>query len=387
MSDNEFDNLMDSSILDQNPTNSLGPTNDSNLDQNQINSLNVNQSSVDVSQSSVNVNDSITTTTATTTRNSIMSLPENKYDFFTLRVPEIKQFGNDQILAIWLWTDVTYSNDRAHFKELDPKVQNMIKMAIGFFFASDGIVFENIDENFASKIQAREVKRTYTFISAIELIHAESYGLQLDSIIEDPQEKIELMKSIDTIPSIKRMADWAIGYMNSEECSLLEKLIAFLCVEGIFFSSPFAFIFWLRQYIPKKMLGIVAANDLISRDENLHCEFAACLINTLIREGYSTANTTSIFKSAVEVACAFAFDTLEEGFLDMNYDLMSRHIKSVANRWSSSINNGILYEDCLETPFGFMENCSLPIKKNFFEKDGTEYQHAPPMLIKYEETY
>lgn len=313
---------------------------------------------------------------------SILTTPENPFDFFNVRFPSVEEFGENQLKAFWMPSDISYAEDGKTFETLDEKTKKMVEMTIGFFFSSDGIVFNNLGSNFKEEIKSPEVQYTYTAIETIELIHAKSYGRQLDAIISDPNKKTNLMMAISNIPAIKRMAEWAMEYTDRNKYSLLERLMAFLCVEGIFFSSPFAFIFWIRKYHPQKIQGIVAANDLISRDENLHCEFAVHLINILQeREGMHTNRGCEIFQSAVNVALQFVKDTLTSDFLDMNVDLMSRHVKSVANRWATMINLQVLYPDCKKSPFKFIENISLEVKKNFFEKNATEYQKAPPMKI------
>lgn len=312
---------------------------------------------------------------------SILTSPENPYDFFNVRFSSVEDFGDKQLKAFWMPSDVSYAEDGKTFETLDEKTKKMVEMTIGFFFSSDGIVFSNLGSNFKEEIKTPEVQYTYTAIETIELIHAKSYGRQLDAIVRDPSKKQKLMMAIVNIPSIKMMADWAMEYTERTKYSLLERLMAFLCVEGIFFSSPFAFIFWIRKYHPRKIEGIVAANDLISRDENLHCEFAVHIINLLQREGMHTDKGCEIFQSAVEVALQFVRETLTSDFLDMNKDLMSRHVKSVANRWATLIQLPLLYPDCKHSPFKFIENISLEVKKNFFEKNATEYQKSPPMKI------
>lgn len=312
---------------------------------------------------------------------SILSTPENEFDFFNVKYPDIEDFGNRQLKAFWLPTDVSYENDGRDFETLDKNTQLFIERTIAFFFSSDGIVFKNLGDNFKDEFKLPEILYTYSAFETLELIHAKSYGLQLDAIIKDSKKKKELMMSIVNIPSIKNLADWAREYMNRDKYTLIERLVAFLCVEGIFFSSPFASIFWLRKYHPNKVIGMVAANDLISRDENLHCEFAIHLINILRKEGYDTSRFQTIIMSAVDCAISFVKDSLPNGLLDMNTELMSRHVKSVANRWSEMIQSGVLYPDCRKTPFKFMENISFEIKKNFFEHTATEYQKAPEMVI------
>jgi ribonucleoside-diphosphate reductase beta chain len=308
-------------------------------------------------------------------------ISESKFDFFNIRFPEIQDFGDRQLKAFWMPSDVSYADDGKTFEILDEKTKHALKMVIGFFFSADGLVFSNMDNNFKDELKTQEVQYTYTAICMIELIHAQSYGRQLDALISDPTEKRRLMMAVAEVPAIKQMTDWAIKYTNRENYSLLERLIAFLCVEGVYFSSPFAFIFWLRQYHPEAVQGVVAANDLISRDENLHCEFAVHLINRLQQEGMSTDRGEEIFRSAVDVALEFVKDTLPNDMLDMNIEVMSRHVKSVANRWGTLIGLPLLYIDCKQTPFGFVQNISLEVKKNFFEKVGTEYQKAPIMDI------
>ena len=311
---------------------------------------------------------------------SILTVPEDQeFDYFNSRFPDIEKFGDLQSKAFWLPTDVSHAEDQKTFESLDENTKKMIEMTIGFFFSSDGIVFDNIGSNFQDEIKTPEVQYAYTAIAHIEMIHAKSYGRQLDAIISDPEKKKLLMRAIVNIPSIKKMADWARRYTNRENYTLLERLMAFLCIEGIFFSSPFAFIFWVRKYHPSKIEGIVSANDLISRDENLHCEFAVKLITTLYKEGFKTDKGVEIFKSAVDVVLNFVRDTIQEDFLNMNADIMSSHVKFVANRWASMIELPIIYPDCTKTPFPFMEMLSLEVKKNFFEKTATEYQKAPPM--------
>ncbi len=310
---------------------------------------------------------------------SILSKSENPYDFFSVRFPSIERYGEAQRRSVWLETDIDYKDDRKDFRELDPKVQHMIKQTVAFFFSSDGIVFANIGSNFEEEIQTAEAQAAYTAIKFIEVIHSKSYGLQLDAIVESPEEKREVMMSIYTNPAIKALADWALEYTNRAKYSLLERLTAFLCVEGIFFSAPFAFIFWLRRYRPGKLKGVVNGNNIISRDENLHSEFAVLLILLLFKEGFTSDRLEEIFRSAVEVVLAFVRATLPLDFTDMNAELMCTHVKFVANRWAKMIGLGLLFPDAVKTPFDFMESLSLDVKVNFFEDKANEYQKAPPM--------
>jgi ribonucleoside-diphosphate reductase beta chain len=310
---------------------------------------------------------------------SILSKGENPYDFFTVRFPAIEKYGEMQRRAVWLETDIDYTDDRRDFLELDSKIQHMVKQTVAFFFSSDGIVFANIGSNFKEEIRTAEAQAAYTAIEFIEVIHSKSYGLQLDSIVENPEEKHEVMMSIYTNPAIKALADWALKYTNRDEFTLLERLTAFLCVEGIFFSAPFAFIFWLRKHRPGKLRGVVNGNNLISRDENLHSEFAVLLIVLLLAEGYTSDRLEEIFRSAVQVSLAFVRATLPHDFTEMNAELMCTHVKFVANRWAKMIGLNLLFPEIVKTPFDFMESLSLDVKVNFFENKANEYQQSPPM--------
>lgn len=314
-------------------------------------------------------------------KDSILSIPDNEFDFFNVKFPAIEEFGNRQLRAFWMPTDISYKDDAKDFNSLDKNTQRALEMTIGFFFSSDGIVFKNLGENFMDEFKLPEIRYVYTAFETLEQIHAKSYGLQLQSIIQDPKKQQKLMYAIRTIPSIQQMADWAVSYMNRNTSTLLERMVAFLAVEGIFFSSPFAFIFWLRKYHPKKLTGIVGANDLISRDENLHCEFAIYLINILLQEGHKSEKLRDILMSAVLVASEFVKDCFPEKLLAMNADLMITHVKSVANRLAQQIGLTPLYSEVRETPFKFLELISLEIKKNFFERQVVEYQKAPQMNI------
>ena len=313
---------------------------------------------------------------------SVLDEPANKYDFFNIAHPELEAFGIQQLKAFWWFTDVSLDDDGRDYDELPLKVQRMLDMTVGFFFAADGIVFDNIGSNFEVEFKDPGVRSTYTAIKTMEYIHSKSYGLQLDAIIRDPVRKVALMNSIHTVPAVKAMADWAIKYTDRTKYSLIDRLIAFLCIEGIFFSAPFAFIFWVRKYYRGKLRGIVGFNDLISKDENLHCEFAIALIKTLMKEGHKSEHGYAIIASAIDVESRFVDDTLSEDLADMTSELMITHIKFVASFWAKQI-GFIFYPEITKTPFEFMDNLSLEMKTNFFEDTNTIYQHAPPMNINF----
>ncbi len=316
----------------------------------------------------------------------LLAEPKNKFDLFTIKYPKIEEFGNKQLSMMWLPGEISYDKDRQHFEELkDERIRHILKRIIGFFFTSDGIVFANLDENFTEEFKAPEMKYLFAAISAIESIHAKSYGFQLDSLITNVEEKQEIMDAIVNIPSIRKMAEFAIKYMDQSH-PLVNRMVAFLCIEGIFFSSPFAFIFWIRKYMPKKFPGIVAANDFISRDENLHCEANAYVINLFAEEGQlDFKNAEKVFREATQIAIEFAEDTFPNDLLGMTAAMMITHIKFVANRWAQIIGLKRLYDEAQKTPFTFMDNIALTKKDNMFESQTlTDYQGAPNMEVHFD---
>ncbi len=316
---------------------------------------------------------------------NLLRVPENKYDLFNTQYPDIMEFGMKQLRAVWLPNEISYDEDRTHFQELkDDRIKHILKRIIGFFFTSDGIVFANLDENFKEEFKSPDVKFTLGAFEVIERIHAISYGFQLDSIIIDEEEKKSLMNAIVEVESIKKMAEFAFKYMK-QETPLYLRIVAFLCIEGIFFSSPFAFIFWIRKYLPKKFPGIVSANDFISKDENLHSEYSAYVINLFRNEGiFEQKEATAIFREATAVALDFVDDTFPDDLLGMTRGMMRTHVKYIANRWAQMIGLPVLHDDARKTPFTFMDNIALGKKDNFFEvKDLTEYQGAPNVNVSF----
>jgi len=239
---------------------------------------------------------------------------------------------------------------------------------LAFFAASDGIVNENLAENFVKEVQYAEAKSFYGFQIAMENVHSETYSLLIDTYIKDEKEKDHLFNAIDTVPSVKKKADWALKWIESE--SFAERLIAFAAVEGIFFSGSFCSIFWLKKR--GLMPGLAFSNELISRDEGLHCEFACLLHNKHIVNKVSQERITQIITEAVEIEKEFVTDSLPVSLIGMNAKLMQQYIEFVADYWLSELGCQKVYNT--ENPFDFMDMLSLQNKSNFFEKRVSEYQ-------------
>lgn len=248
--------------------------------------------------------------------------------------------------------------------------RHFIKHVLAFFAASDGIVNENLAENFLSEVQYTEAKFFYGFQVAIENIHSETYSLLIDTYIKDKKEKDYLFNAIDTLDCVRKKADWALRWI--EKGSFAERLVAFAAVEGIFFSGSFCSIFWLKKR--GLMPGLSFSNELISRDEGLHCDFACLLYNNHVINKLSKEEVSKIILDAVEIEKEFILDALPVKLIGMNSDLMSQYIEFVADRLLVELGNEKVFN--VPNPFDFMEMISIQGKTNFFEKRVGEYQKA-----------
>jgi ribonucleoside-diphosphate reductase beta chain len=241
---------------------------------------------------------------------------------------------------------------------------------LAFFAASDGIVNENLAMNFVNEVQYTEAKFFYSFQMMMENIHSETYSLLIDSYIKDKEEQDKLFNAIETIPAIKKKAQWAIKWIESE--SFAERLIAFAAVEGIFFSGSFCSIFWLKKR--GLMPGLTFSNELISRDEGMHCDFACHLYNNHIKNKLSEKKIKDIICGALEIEKEFILEALPVRLIGMNSDLMSQYLEFVTDRLLVALGCSKVYNS--ENPFDFMQNIALQGKTNFFEKRVAEYQKA-----------
>jgi ribonucleoside-diphosphate reductase beta chain len=299
-------------------------------------------------------------------------LRENKDRFviFPIQHRDIWEFYKKAQASFWTAEEIDLSSDIRDWESLNDNERHFISHVLAFFAASDGIVNENLAENFLHEVQYTEAKFFYGFQVAIENIHSETYSLLIDTYIRDNKEKDKLFHAIDTIPSVKKKADWALRWIK--DGSFQERLIAFAAVEGIFFSGSFCSIFWLKKR--GLMPGLSFSNELISRDEGLHCDFACLLYNNYIVNKLPTETIIEIIRDAVEIEKEFIVDSLPVRLIGMNSELMCEYIEFVADRLLVALQCPKIYN--ATNPFDFMEMISLQGKTNFFEKRVSEYQKA-----------
>jgi len=308
-------------------------------------------------------------------------LQENKDRFvmFPLKYHDIWELYKQAEHSFWTAEEIDLAQDLTDWNEkLNADEQHFIKMVLAFFAASDGIVNENLAENFLKEVQYPEAKSFYGFQIAMENVHSETYSLLIDTYIKDSAEKDRLFHAIDNFPSIMKKADWALKWINSE--SFAERLIAFAAVEGIFFSGSFCSIFWLKKR--GLMPGLTFSNELISRDEGLHCQFATLLHNRYIQNKVSAERIQEIICSAVDIEREFITESLPVSLIGMNSRLMEQYIEYVADFWMSALGCKKVYN--VENPFDFMDMISLQGKTNFFEKRVAEYQKVSDKAIDFD---
>jgi ribonucleoside-diphosphate reductase beta chain len=298
-------------------------------------------------------------------------LRENKDRFVILPIkyPAIWEMYKKAEASFWTAEEIDLSDDLKHWENLNPGEKHFISHILAFFAASDGIVNENLAINFMSEVQLPEARCFYGFQIMMENIHSETYALLIDTYVKDPAEKDRLFHAIDTIPCVTKKAEWALRWINNG--SFAERLVAFAAVEGIFFSGSFCSIFWLKKR--GLMPGLTFSNELISRDEGSHCEFA-CLLYKMLDVKLSTEDATRIITDAVEIEKEFVSDALPVSLIGMNAKLMSQYIEFVADRWLDELGYPKVYN--VSCPFDFMEMISLQGKTNFFEKRVGDYQKS-----------
>ncbi len=299
-------------------------------------------------------------------------LKENKDRFvlFPIQQNDIWQFYKRAEASFWTAEEIDLSQDLKDWANLNDGERHFIKHVLAFFAASDGIVNENLAENFVAEVQYTEAKFFYGFQIAIENIHSETYSLLIDTYVKDPKEKDHLFNAIETMDCVKKKADWALRWID--EGNFAERLIAFAAVEGIFFSGSFCSIFWLKKR--GLMPGLSFSNELISRDEGLHCDFACLLYNNHLVNKLPKEKVVKIIEDAVEIEKEFVTDALPVKLIGMNSDLMCQYIEFVADRLLDELGCDKSYNST--NPFDFMEMISLQGKTNFFEKRVGEYQKA-----------
>ena len=303
-------------------------------------------------------------------------LTENpdRYVMFPIADDDIWSMYKKQVDCFWRAEEVDLSKDMSPkdgWPSLSESEQHFISHVLAFFAASDGIVLENLGMRFMSEVQLSEARAFYGFQIAMENIHSEMYSLLIDKYIRDREQKAKLFRAIDEFPCIKKKADWAIKWINDKRSSFATRLIAFACVEGIFFSGAFCAIYWLKKR--GKMPGLTFSNELISRDEALHTEFAVLLYNKLAKK-LPKKKVIEIIREAVEIENEFICEALPCRLIGMNSATMSQYIRFVADRLSTQLGCGKIFNEA--NPYDFMEMISVEGKTNFFEKRVGEYALA-----------
>ena len=307
----------------------------------------------------------------TQTTEPLLTEDESRYVMFPIQDQNIWSMYKKQVDSFWRAEEVDLSKDLAHWKGLTEEERYFIKMIIAFFAASDGIVMENLAMRFMNDVQLSEARAFYGFQIAMENIHSEMYSLLIETYINDKDEKNKLFNAVKTFPCIRKKADWAIKWINDKRSSFATRLLAFACVEGIFFSGAFCSIYWLKKR--GLMHGLTFSNELISRDEALHCEFAILLYSKLLKKTRKD-KVYELIKEAVEIEKEFICEALPCRLIGMNSQLMSQYIEFVADRLVVQIGYEKIYK--ASNPFDFMELISLEGKTNFFEKRVSDYALA-----------
>ena len=291
----------------------------------------------------------------------------DRYTLFPIKYPDIYSMYKKQVDSFWRPEEVELSRDLNDWTKLSSDEKHFISMTLAFFAASDGIVMENLNNNFGNEVQIAEARSFYAFQAAMEAIHSEMYSILIDTYIQDTEKRNKLFKSLEYFPCIAKKASWAQKWMSGEQ-SFAQRLVAFACVEGIFFSSSFASIYWIKKR--GLMPGLTLSNEFISRDEALHTEFAILLYSKLNQKLDKTM-IYEIIQNATEIEKEFITDALPCRLIGMNAKLMTQYIEFVADRLSLQLGYDKIYHS--NNPFDFMELISVETKVNFFERTNSEY--------------
>lgn len=309
-------------------------------------------------------------------------LTENKDRFviFPIVHHDIWKYYKQAEASFWTAEEIDLGQDLKDWENLNEGERHFISHVLAFFAASDGIVNENLAEHFVGEVQYTEAKFFYGFQIAMENVHSETYSLLIDTYVKNPKEKDKLLHAIETMDCVKKKADWALRWID--QGTFQERLIAFAAVEGIFFSGSFCSIFWLKKR--GLMPGLTFSNELISRDEGLHCDFACHLYTQHVKNKLPDETIIGIIKDAVQIEKEFVTDSLPVNLIGMNAELMCQYIEFVADRLLNELVGKKVYG--ATNPFDFMEMISLRGKTNFFEKRVGEYQKAGVMKSTEKET-
>ena len=305
------------------------------------------------------------------TENEFLLQPSNRLTIFPIQHDDMWDMYKKAVSAFWTPEELDLSKDVDDFNKLTDKERYFIKHILAFFSSSDTIVNINLGERFLNDVEVLEAKFFYSFQMAIENIHSETYSLLIDTYFKDPVEKSEALNAINHMPCIKRKADWCFKWIDDKNAPFAQRLLAFALVEGVFFSGAFCSIFWLKER--SLMQGLSFSNELISRDEAMHVEFAVLLYSKL-ENRLSQSVVHSIVTEAVEVEKDFINNSIPCSMLGMNADLMCLYIEFVADRLLTQLNYDKIWNS--QNPFPFMERISIETKSNFFESRVSQYSKA-----------
>ena len=300
-----------------------------------------------------------------------MQANPNRFVLFPIQHADVWAMYKKAEASFWTAEELDLSKDHTDWATLTDNERHFISHVLAFFAASDGIVNENLAMNFSTQVQWPEARCFYGFQIAIENVHSEVYSLLIDTYIREKEAKEHLLKAIETVPCVKKKADWAIQWMESEDADFASRLMAFACVEGIFFSGAFCAIFWLKER--GVMQGLTTSNEFISRDEGMHTDFA-CLLYSHLKHKLSKTKAHKMIREAVRIEKEFITEALPVSLIGMNAKLMSHYIEFVADRLLVQLGYPKIWNTAC--PFPFMERISLSSKDNFFEKRVSEYSKA-----------
>jgi ribonucleoside-diphosphate reductase beta chain len=321
--------------------------------------------------SNLNLNDELGALQTIAISEPILQENPGRFVLFPIEHDDLWEMYKKQQTAFWRVEEVDLAQDLSDWDlKLSDNDRFFIKNVLAFFAASDGIVNENLAENFVREVQYTEAKMFYGFQIMMENIHSEMYSLLIDTYIKDTKEKQHLLKAIDTLDCVKKKAEWALRWIQSP--SFAERLIAFAAVEGIFFSGSFCSIFWLKQR--GIMPGLATSNEFISRDEGMHCEFACHIYNHHLVNKIPNERIIEIITDAVAIEKEFITESLPVALIGMNAELMTQYIEFVADHWLSVLNCPKVFN--VPNPFSFMDFIGMQGKSNFFEKRVSEYIKA-----------
>ncbi|MFN3403473.1 MAG: ribonucleoside-diphosphate reductase small subunit [Cytophagaceae bacterium] len=306
----------------------------------------------------------------------ILKENKNRFVLFPIQYDDIWQMYKQEEASFWTAEEIDLTPDLADWEKLNDGEKHFITHVLAFFAASDGIVNENLAQSFLEKVQFPEAKCFYGFQIMMENIHSETYSLLIDTYVKNPKEKDKLFNALDTVPCVAKKAEWALKWIDNG--SFVERLVAFSIVEGVFFSGSFCSIFWLKKR--GLMPGLSFSNELISRDEGLHCDFACLLYTKYIVNKLTEEQVVSMVRDAVKIEQEFITEALPVDLIGMNSKLMSQYIEFVADRLLVALGYKKIFN--VTNPFDFMEMISLQGKTNFFEKRVAEYQKAGVMSEK-----